>query len=447
MGARLGCGALLFGPVPQGRARRPNGARRMSQLSLFPDPPGAPADWVPTRAAGLQRLNAWVQNAGRSYAGQRNFDFGPGKHTRVSALSPWLRHRLVTEPEVLEAVLARHSLSAAEKYVQEVFWRAYFKGWLEQRPSVWSAYRTDLNAAIDALEADGALAARYDAAVSGKTGIAPFDAWMQELAQTGYLHNHARMWTASIWIFTLRLPWQLGADHFLRHLLDGDPASNTLSWRWVGGLHTRGKTYLARADNIARYTDGRFDPRGQLATRAEPLSETAQHDRVSLPVPDSLPGSGRIGLLVTTEDGRPETLDLPHPPAAILGLSAEAGRSALPVARLVTAFSHAALDDSLQRAADHFSAPASRGDDVDWSASLLDWARSARLDAIVTAHAPTGPAASRLARARRDLDQAGIPLARAMRPYDRAAWPHATAGFFKLKRKIPQILAQIGLHS
>ncbi|BAU31831.1 deoxyribodipyrimidine photo-lyase [Microcella alkaliphila] len=78
------------------------------------------------------------------------------------------------------------------------------------------------------------------------------------------------MWFASIWIFTLRLPWQLGADVFLRNLLDGDPASNTLSWRWVAGLQTRGKTYQATADNIARFTDGRYRPRG-LATTAEPL--------------------------------------------------------------------------------------------------------------------------------------------------------------------------------
>ena len=70
------------------------------------------------------------------------------------------------------------------------------------------------------------------------------------------------MWFASIWIFTLRLPWALGADFFLRHLIDADAASNTLSWRWGAGLQTVGKTYLARTENIARYTNGRFAPRG-----------------------------------------------------------------------------------------------------------------------------------------------------------------------------------------
>ena len=94
----------------------------------------------------------------------------------------------------------------------------------------------------------------------GQTGIECFDTWARELTTTGYLHNYARMWFASIWIFTLKLPWQLGPDFFLRHLLDGDTASNTLSWRWVAGLQTVGKTYLARAANISRYTGGRFKP-------------------------------------------------------------------------------------------------------------------------------------------------------------------------------------------
>jgi deoxyribodipyrimidine photo-lyase len=73
-------------------------------------------------------------------------------------------------------------------------------------------------------------------ATFGRTGIACFDQWTGELLETGYLHNHARVWFSSIWIFTLRLPWKLGADFFIRFLNDGDSASNTLSWRWVAGL-------------------------------------------------------------------------------------------------------------------------------------------------------------------------------------------------------------------
>ena len=82
---------------------------------------------------------------------------------------------------------------------------------------------------------------------------------MHELKETGYLHNHARMWFASIWIFTLKLPWQLGADFFLKHLLDGDAASNTLSWRWVAGLQTKGKHYLATTWNINKFSAQKYE--------------------------------------------------------------------------------------------------------------------------------------------------------------------------------------------
>ncbi len=83
------------------------------------------------------------------------------------------------------------------------------------------------------LAASSGLRRAYERAVEGRTGIDGFDDWARQLVETGWLHNHTRMWFASIWIFTLRLPWALGAAFFLRHLLDGDPASNTLSWRWV----------------------------------------------------------------------------------------------------------------------------------------------------------------------------------------------------------------------
>ena len=183
----------------------------------------------PSRAAGLRRLHEFAQRAGPLYAKSRNFDFGPERRGNVSMLSPYLRHRLVLEQEVLERVLRQHAASACEKFVEEVFWRAYFKGWLEQRPSVWADYRQSVARLLQSLDHDAAALNRYEAAVSGNTGIDCFDAWANELTRHGYLHNHARMWFASIWVFTLELPWQLGADFFYRHLLDGDPASNTRS--------------------------------------------------------------------------------------------------------------------------------------------------------------------------------------------------------------------------
>ena len=194
--------------------------------------------FAPSREEGLRRLQDFVPRSGRAYAASRNHDFGPDVRTNVSLLSPYVRHRLIGEWEIAEAVLSRYALSTAEKFIQEVCWRTYWKGWLEQRPEIWQRYMSDVARLMREVEADPARREAYRRAVCGETGIACFDAWVQELRGTGYLHNHARMWFASIWFYTLKLDWQLGADFFLRHLLDGDPASNTLSWRWVCGLHT-----------------------------------------------------------------------------------------------------------------------------------------------------------------------------------------------------------------
>lgn len=182
----------------------------------------------PTRAAGLAALADFVASAGRTYAENRNYDHGPERRENISMLSRYLRYRLVTEEEVIAAVHARHPGEAAGKFIQEVLWRTYWKGWLQLRPAVWEDYLVD----VMRIEAQlGGARRDYERALAGNTGIDCFDAWIGELVEHGYLHNHARMWFASIWIFTLRLPWQLGAALFWRHLYDGDPASNTLSWR------------------------------------------------------------------------------------------------------------------------------------------------------------------------------------------------------------------------
>lgn len=218
-----------------------------------------------SRAAALQRLSVFLERV-PSYAFERSFD-RPG-HTEVSCLSKWIRYRVISEAECVFAVLERHSFEVAEKFIQEILWRTYWKGWLELHPQVWAAYASSLNGLREQVSAHEGCRA----AVEGRTGLAYFDDWVRELRETGYLHNHARMWFASIWIFTLQLPWQLGADFMYRHLLDGDPASNTLSWRWVGGLQTPGKIYVARPDNIEKYSDGRWSPRpSELHSNPRPL--------------------------------------------------------------------------------------------------------------------------------------------------------------------------------
>jgi deoxyribodipyrimidine photo-lyase len=399
----------------------------------------------PTRAEGLRRLARFVPAAGSRYTKARNFDFGPERRANVSTLSPYLRHRLVLEPEVLEATLQQHSLDEASKFVQEVFWRAYFKGWLEHRPSVWEDYRDDVWRLLRSLDDDAELLQRYDHATGGRTGIDCFDAWAAELVSTGYLHNHARMWFASIWVYTLGLPWQLGADFFLRHLLDGDPASNTLSWRWVCGLHTPGKTYLARPANIARFTDNRFNPDGELAASAPPLSDERTYPLRPLPAAEPLAPGRRFGLLVTEEDGCPEALLGEESPAAVLGALATQLRSPLPIGEPVKHFAAAAVSDAVNRTARHYGIDGEVAETPDWDALLVDWARRHRVAAIVTPYAPVGPVRRMLDEAGATLEREGIRLVTPRRDYDSVAWPHAQRGYFKMKEQIPRILEELGI--
>lgn len=379
--------------------------------------------FTPTRAAGLVTLAGFVERAGSDYAETRNFDHGPGDRRNVSRLSPYLRYRLITEDEVVGAVRTRHPGVAADKFVQEVLWRSYWKGWLELRPSVWTDYLSD----VARLEGQtGGWRRDYDKAVAGRTGIDCFDAWIGELVEHGYLHNHARMWFASIWIFTLRLPWQLGAALFDHHLFDGDPASNTLSWRWVAGLQTAGKTYLARADNIVRYTGGRFDPVG-LATHAPAIVAPPPVPATMLAVPDPRP-TGRVGLLVGEDDLAPETLGLHGLEiAAVASLGRDGGRAAG-----VEAFVRAALDDGRRRAAASYRVSDTA---LDAAVAAGGWASEHKLETIVIAHPPVGPGARIVARMTQELQQQGVGVARIRRPWDERAWPHATRGYFAFRER------------
>ena len=421
---------------------------------------------VATREAGLARLRDFVPRAGRAYAAERNLDRGPDNRTNVSGLSPWVRHRLVTERDIVESVLQWHSLDAASKFVQEVYWRTYWKGWLELRPRVWARYTASIEPAFAGLTA--AERTTSEAAVTGTTGIDGFDDWAQELVATGYLHNHARMWFASIWIFTLRLPWQLGADFFMRHLLDGDPASNTLSWRWVGGLQTVGKTYLATPQNIESATGGRFRPSG-LATQAIALDDDSPRPTpIAAPQQGPIP-SGRIALLLHEDDASVESLAplletrgaqvvaVAAPRAgeprstlsASRGLSGQrvdAGGEALPTSSLVASFTGGALADGLSRAGDHFAADASVLDGFDASA-VLPWLRSHSVTALVTPYAPVGPVRDRLDRLGVDLAAEGVTLSRVLRTWDSHAWPHAARGFFSFRERIPALVREQQLGS
>jgi deoxyribodipyrimidine photo-lyase len=392
----------------------------------------------------LERLAAFLPHAGPDYARRRNFDLGPRDRSNVSMMSPYLRYRLVSEAEVVAAVLEQHSAKDADKFIQEVFWRGYFKGWLEARPTVWSAYQADVRRLERMLSEDAALARRWERAVEGRTGVECFDMWALELIETGYLHNHARMWFASIWIFTLGLPWQLGADFFLRHLLDGDPASNTLSWRWVGGLHTPGKTYLARPENIETFTGGRFVNVTGLADAAPALTEARAHDPQPLRRAFDQAPEGRCVLLITEEDCSSESLIERSEPVEAVAVTLASARSPMRVARPVVEFAGEAVDDAARRATEAFGCPVGILDAPDLLAEVLvEACQRCAVDRVVSAYAPTGAVASVIGRVDEHLAAAGIELCQVRRAYDGAVWPHASRGFFKLKAKIPQILDQL----
>ena len=210
--------------------------------------------FLPSRAFAIDKLNNFIDNNLSEYAKLRNFDYGPEKRDNVSCLSPYITHGVISELEVVKSSLKKSSYIKIEKFIQEVLWRIYWKGWLELRPKVWIDFLNQLKALKEKYNNNS----NYLNAIEGKTNLECFNTWIKELKNNNYLHNHTRMWFASIWIFTLKLPWQLGAELFMKHLYDGDAASNTLGWRWVAGIQTQGKHYLATEWNINKFTNNRF---------------------------------------------------------------------------------------------------------------------------------------------------------------------------------------------
>jgi deoxyribodipyrimidine photo-lyase len=208
----------------------------------------------PSRAEALNHLNNFIENNLSEYSKLRNFDFGPTNRSNISCLSPYITHGVINELEVIDKSLKKLPFSKVEKFIQEVLWRVYWKGWLELRPNVWMDFLLELKEVKKEFNNNQ----NYLNAIKGKTNIDCFNQWVMELRENNYLHNHTRMWFASIWIFTLELPWQLGAEFFMQHLYDGDAASNTLGWRWVAGIQTQGKHYLASEWNIKKFSNNRF---------------------------------------------------------------------------------------------------------------------------------------------------------------------------------------------
>ena len=203
----------------------------------FSPPPTPP--FLPTRQAALSRL-AEVRPA--AYASSRNHLQGS-----VTRLSPYLTHGLMSVPEVALSVAARQKVHLQHKLVQELGWREFFHHvWRHQGEAIFTSLHAGPRPDADYL------AELPDDIRQARTGVPVIDAAVRTLYATGWLHNHARMWLASYVVHVRGVYWRAGADWLVAHLLDGDLASNHLSWQWIAGTGSH-KPYLFNAENVARY--------------------------------------------------------------------------------------------------------------------------------------------------------------------------------------------------
>ena len=197
------------------------------------------------------------------YAASRNSLTGA-----VTRLSPYLRHGIVTLAEVRRRVLENTPPQKAYKFLQELAWRDYYQRVYERLGNdVWrdiEPYKTGVKRYAQDLPEDIS---------QGTTGAACMDAFATDLRETGYLHNHARMWTAAYIVHHRRIRWQAGARWFLQHLLDGDPASNNLSWQWVASTFAA-KPYFFNRENLSHYTDNKYCATCPLARNGCPFEGT-----------------------------------------------------------------------------------------------------------------------------------------------------------------------------
>ena len=232
----------------------------------------------PTREAALARIAA-VQPA--EYARSRNSLNGA-----VTCLSPYLTHGFVSVPEVLEGVRSQHRVSSQDKLVFELGWREYYRHvWQHRGNGIFKSLHEGVlpeEAYTHEIPLD---------ILSGCTGVPAIDMSVQTLYSTGYLHNHARMWLASYMVHLRKVHWRAGADWLYGHLLDGDLASNHLSWQWVAGTGSH-KPYLFNAENVARYAPAAWHSAGSVIdTSYEALDEIAKQ---KLPVKSSVDASNSI---------------------------------------------------------------------------------------------------------------------------------------------------------
>ncbi|MEI6870818.1 MAG: FAD-binding domain-containing protein [Verrucomicrobiota bacterium] len=398
-----------------------------------------------TRAEALSRLEEFLPSAER-YGTQRNHV--SSDVSEVSRLSSAVRYRCLLEEEIVDAVCARHSLGRAQKYVQEVLWRTYWKGWLQSRPQVWLDYQRrvawlEKHAPENVLE-------RTRAVISGQSGVAVMDYFANQLRTTGYLHNHARMWWASYWIHVERLPWELGAAFFFRNLLDADPASNTLGWRWVAGIQTLGKSYLVRRSNLEKYCAPeilanakgieRLDDQRVSAVPFEPIPSPQIEPLKSHPTTPP-PISGKVGVWIHADDCAVEFSPLRSlKPDAVASFTSKRVYEKMGLSALRCSHISSVLTDAVNRAGAVWNCPASCVDAESPALGVAQWACDNRLKTIVSYAPFIGPIGDALAAVRQTLDIHGVRLILLRREWDQSLFPLATAGFFPFWNRTQKFL-------
>lgn len=177
----------------------------------------------------------------QGYAGTRNKLGG-----NVSRLSFYIRHGVLGIREVAENVRDRFGKSYDTiKFWQELgwrqFWQVLYRRWGD---GIYQDRETAKVPLGNSTEMELPEEIR-----KGQTGLVCMDETVRELLETGYIHNHARMWFASFVIHFRKLGWRAGERFFYQHLLDGDPASNALSWQWVASTFSH-RPYLFNRENI-----------------------------------------------------------------------------------------------------------------------------------------------------------------------------------------------------
>ena len=366
-----------------------------------------------TRSKLIKNLINFSEKELSSYSKKRNFDFG-APHKNVSKLSPYLRTRFISEEEILKIAISKNNIKNIEKFIEEIFWRTYWRGWLESHPWIYDEY----------------LNIGKDQPLPKKTGIKCFDYWKEELLDTGYLHNHSRMWFASIWIFTLGYSWQSGADFFKRNLLDFCPASNTLGWRWVAGLQTINKPYLAMSDNINYFTNGRFNPIHQLNEKVN-LNYIEQRSGHVLPFvkPEKIEFKNfdNLGIILNKND---------------LTLNYIFDNNQMTYECCVYSIKHEnkLINDFHKKIIQDILKNNKNFEFTENHDQIIDWLIKKKIKQLILPYETVGNRIFNNEEFKIKLKELNIKCIFFLRDWDRNAFPYATKGFFRFKKNISNLI-------